>query len=803
MRKITHKNRNFFLLALLALMFHSVSGQQGTIKGRVFDESNNEPVPFANIIIFGTTIGSSSDLDGNFVFTGVKPGYVSLAVSAVGYEQKVTEDFLVTNARAAFISIPMKPKEFELQEVEIRASPFNKTDESPVSLRTLQISEIEKNPGGNRDISRVIQILPGVASTPAFRNDVIVRGGGASENSFYLDDIEIPNLNHFATQGASGGPVGIINADFIREVQFYSGAFPADRGRTVSSMLDMKLVDGNKDKLVFRGSVGASDLAATLNGPIGEKSTFLFSYRRSYLQFLFDILGLPFLPTYNDFLAKYKIRLDLKNELSIVGLGSIDKFKLNTGLKNPDESQRYILGYLPVNDQWSYTIGAVYKHYHQKGFTNVVLSRNMLNNRSFKESEIEGEKYTVYDYNSNEAENKLRVEHTTQTGKLKYNYGGGLEYAKYTNKTYQAFYDNGQLDPVNYDSELNLFLWNLFGDISRTFAGDRLVLSLGLRMDANNYNSSMSNLLKQTSPRFSASYNLVEKWSLNFSTGRYYQRPPYTTLGFRDNNGNLVNKENNIKYFSADHVVAGIEFLPAFDAKLSLEGFYKSYRNYPFSVRDSINIASKGADYGTFGDEEVISTSKGRAYGYEVLFQDKSLAGFNIIFSYTFVRSEFTDKDDRYVPSSWDNRHIINLTVMRSFKKNWDAGMKWRYVGGAPYTPADLDYSSQRPAWDIRGKEYPDYARFNALRLKSFHQLDLRVDKSFFFKKWSLSVYMDIQNIYNFKSDEAPQYTNLDPDGNPVIVNPGDPYNDQRYVLRAIKIGGGTVLPSIGIIVEI
>ena len=803
MIELLNKNLLTSMLVILGLSCLQVNGQQGTIKGRVFDVSNNEPVPFANIIIFGTTTGSSSDLDGNFVFTGLEPGYVSLAISAVGYEQKVTEDFLVTNSKVAFITVPMNPKEFELQEVEIKASPFNKTDESPVSLRTLQISEIEKNPGGNRDISRVIQILPGVASTPAFRNDVIVRGGGASENSFYLDDIEIPNLNHFATQGASGGPVGIINADFIREVQFYSGAFPADRGKTVSSMLDMKLVDGNKDKLVFRGSIGATDLAATFNGPVGEKSTFLFSYRRSYLQFLFDVLGLPFLPTYNDFLAKYKIRFDLKNELSIIGLGSIDKFRLNNGLENPDESQRYILGYLPVNEQWSYTIGAVYKHYHKKGFTNLILSRNMLNNRSFKESEIEGENYTVYDYNSTEAENKLRLEHTTRTGGYKFSYGGGLEYAKYSNETYQEFYTDGQPDPVNYNSLLNLFVWNLFGDISRSFAADRLTISLGLRMDANDYGPAMSNLLKQASPRLSATYSLAEKWSLNFNTGRYYQRPAYTTLGFRDNEGTLVNKENNIKYFSTDHVVAGIEFLPAFDAKISVEGFYKNYRNYPFSVRDSINIASKGADYGTFGDEEVISSSKGRAFGYELLFQDKSLAGFNIILSYTFVRSEFTDKDKKYVPSSWDNRHILNLTVLRSLKKNWDIGMKWRFVGGAPYTPADLDYSSQRPAWDIRGREYPDYSRFNALRLKSFHQLDLRVDKSFFFKKWSLALYLDIQNVYNFKSDEAPQYTNLDQDGNPVIINPGDPYNKQRYQLRAIEIGAGTVLPSIGIIVEI
>ncbi len=786
-----------FLLAVLPL---SLMAQQGTVKGRIFDESNNEPIPFANIIVFGTTIGSTSDLDGNFIFTGLEPGFIKLAASAVGFESKVTEDFQVTNAKTSFIDIPMKPKEFELQEVVVKASPFTRVEESPVSLRTLQISEIEKNPGGNRDISRVIQVLPGVSSTPAFRNDIIVRGGGGNENAFYLDGIEIPNLNHFSTQGSSGGPVGIINADFIREVDFYSGAFPADKGKSLSSLLDMKLIDGNKDDLVFRGSVGATDLALTINGPISENSTFLFSYRKSYLQFLFDVLGLPFLPNYDDFLVKYKIRFDKKNELTFLGLGSIDKFKLNTGIEDPDESQAYILGYLPVNEQWSYTVGAVYKHFHKNGFTDIVLSRNMLDNTVYKYLNNDENDSLNFNYKSQEAENKLRVEHTTRKGTFKYNYGGGLEFAHYTNKTFQRLYVEDIYQPVNYDSKVNIFLWNVFGQVSKNFFDDRLVLSLGLRMDANDYTPHMANLLNQLSPRFSASYGLTETLFLNFNTGRYYQRPPYTAFGFRNNDEVLVNQENNLKYLSADHYVFGFEYLPEKDAKVSLEGFYKNYRNYPFSVRDSINIASKSAGYGTFGDEELLSVSDGRAYGFEVLAQDKSFFGFNVILSYTYVISKFTDKFNDLVPSAWDNRNIINLTVLRSLGKNWDIGAKWRYVGGAPYTPADLEASSFVPAWDAQGREYPDFDRFNELRLKAFHQLDIRVDKTYFFSKWSLNLYVDIQNIYNFKAENPPNYTNLDANGNKVYA---DPPTNMFYQLRPIDSESGTVLPTIGIIVEI
>ncbi len=223
----------------LILAIIQISAQTGTIRGRGFNEKNNEPLPFTNIIIFGTTIGSTSDLDGNFIFTGLKPGFVKLAATSVGFESHVSEEFQVTNSKTVFIDIPMRETSIQLEQVVVKASPFRKTEESPVSMRTLGIGDIEKNPGANRDISKVIQALPGVASTVSFRNDIIVRGGGPSENRFYLDGMEIPNLNHFATQGASGGPVGIINVDFIREIDFYSGAFPANRGNALSSVLEM------------------------------------------------------------------------------------------------------------------------------------------------------------------------------------------------------------------------------------------------------------------------------------------------------------------------------------------------------------------------------------------------------------------------------------------------------------------------------------------------------------------------------------------------------------------------------------
>jgi len=178
----------------------------------------------------------------------------------------------------------------------------------------------------------------------------------------------------------------------------------------------------------------------------------------------------------------------------------------------------------------------------------------------------------------------------------------------------------------------------------------------------------------------------------------------------------------------------------------------------------------------------------------------RDFEGLNMVFSYTYVRSEFEGSDGKYIPTAWDNRHLISVTATKSIGKSWDAGFRWRYVGGAPYTPYDTDKSSYIDAWKVSGQGYLDYSSFNSERLKGFHQLDLRIDKQFYFDRWSLMLYLDVQNVYNFKADQPDILVlQTDPAGAP-IVNPLDP---ERYLLKYIDAEAGTVLPTIGIIIEI
>jgi hypothetical protein len=785
---------------LLLLGFGSTTwAQQASVKGRVIDALSNEPMPFVNVIVSGTTNGIVTDIDGNFRLTGLSPGFIRIQASFVGYHSTLSSELEINNAKVAFIEIKMEQRDTEIEEVVVTTSPFRKTEESPVSLKTIGIAEIEKSPGANRDISKVIQSYAGVLSSPSFRNDIIIRGGGPSESRFYLDGVEVPNINHFATQGASGGAVGILNADLIREVNYYSGAFPSNRGNALSGVFEFAQVDGNADKLKFKGSLGASEVSATLDGPLSDKTTFIVSARRSYLKLLFTALKLPFLPTFNDMQFKVKTRFDAKNELTFIGLGAIDQNELNLDIKNPDDQQKYILSQLPVNNQWSYTLGAIYKHFRENSYQTLVFSRSQLNNATTKylENDESTPNNKILDYSSQELENKIRFENNMRMDGFKANIGANIDFAKYRNTTLQKRFYNGNILNVNYDTELNLIKYGLFGQISHELMAERLVLSAGFRMDANNYSSSMNNPLKQFSPRISASYLLTPKWSLNLNTGRYFQLPAYTTLGYQQNNV-FVNKNNQLKYISVDHFIGGLEFKPVTAMQFSLEGFFKNYRNYPFSVKDGISLANKGADYGVIGDEEVTSTSKGRAYGAEFQARISSAKGYNLNLSYTLVRSEFQDGSGNYFVSAWDSKQILSLTGSASLKKGWQIGTRFRFVGGLPYTSYDLNRSSLISAWNLTGGPYLDYSKLNANRFGVFHQLDVRVDKAYYLKKMTLKVYMDIQNLYNFQS----QSTDLiirEEDGNGNFLTTD---NGTRYVLRSVKNTSGTVLPTIGVQVE-
>ena len=780
---------NITISFLLAQPVHQV-------KGTVIDKSSRQPLEFINVMIVGLNKGGVTNAEGKFSIGQVPPGIYRLQASAIGYKTVTTPEYILST-RDLHIQIEMEENQTELEGVTVTASPFRRDIESPVSLRIIGLQEIEKSPGANRDISRIVQSYPGVAFSPiGYRNDLIVRGGSPSENRFYLDGVEIPNINHFSTQGASGGPVGILNADLIREVNFYTGAFPTDKGNALSSVLDFKLRDGDMERNSLKATLGASEVSLASNGHLGKKTSYLVSVRQSYLQFLFDMLGLPFLPTFTDAQFKLKTRFDARNELTVLGLGGIDKMKLNT--KADDEDNEYILSYLPKIQQETFTLGAVYRHYAGAHVQSVVASHSYLNNRNTKyQQNYESDPdRLMLRLRSTEQNTQLRLENSSSFRNWKVTVGTSLDYSQYSNTTFQKVYTD-RAQTFDYHTYLGIMRWGLFGTVNYTSIDERFTASLGLRADANNYSAAMKDLSDQLSPRLSLSYQLTEHWSLSGNAGLYYQLPPYTALGFKNNNGLYANKYA-LRYMQVSQGSIGLNWRKGDTFEVSVEGFYKDYDKIPLSVADGIPLTCKGNDYGVIGNELLTSTAQGRSYGAELLLKWLVAKKLNLASSFTLFKSEYrTDKESEYIASAWDNRFIFNLRGTYNLPRHWSVGMKVSCIGGAPYTPYDADKSSLVTAWNAQGKPYYDYTRYNEERLPAFTQVDIRIDKTFYLKRCMLGFYIDLQNIAGSKLKQADVLMSTG-----VIKNPDAPIAEQRYVMKSLKQESGTLLPTLGITFE-
>ena len=785
---------SFFIL--LCCLCWNVFAAEYQIKGVVIDKSTRQPLEFVNVLVVGLGIGASTDANGNFLITQVPPGIYRLQASFLGYKTELTPEYRVNHV-TPYVQIELEEENASLNEVVVTASPFQKVPESPVSLRVIGLQEIEKAPGANRDISKVVQNYPGVAFSPiGYRNDLIVRGGGPSENRFYLDGVEIPNINHFSTQGASGGPVGLIDADLIRSVKFYSGAFPADKGNALSSVLDFSLRDGDMERNSLKATLGASEVSLSSNGHIGNKTSYLVSVRQSYLQALFKILGLPFLPAYTDASFKIKTRFDSHNELTLLGLGGIDRMKLNLGIEGEDAE--YMFSYLPEINQETYTVGGVYRHYSQRHVQAIVLSQSYLNNRNtkYRRNDESHPDNLMLRLRSTEQETKLRLENSTSSWSVwKVKAGFDLNYSRYKSNEYRKVFANA-LREYDYHTDLSLWRWGMFASVDYAAPDKSFTASMGVRTDGNNYSDKMKELWRQLSPRLSVSYRLVEGLTLSGHVGLYYQLPSYTVLGFKGEEGEYVNR--HLDYISVSQESLGLSWTPNENMELSVEGFYKLYGHMPFSLSDQIPLSCKGNDYGTIGNEALSSEAKGRSYGVELMFKWLLTQKLNLSSSLTIFKSEFKDGEQgSYVPSAWDNRFILNMSGTYNFPKHWSLGAKVSCIGGSPYTPYDVEKSSLVEAWNVQGRAYYDYSRYNQERLPVFGQLDVRVDKTFYLKKCMLGFYLDIQNITASKLRQPDALMSTGQ-----IENPSAPLSEQRYVMKSIRQESGTLLPTLGITFE-
>jgi len=780
--------KKILFLLLFAFSLTGFSQVSGTLRGKILEE-NQSPLFGATVVLEGTTFGAITDELGQFSIPNIPPGTYTIQAGYLGFTTQTVFNFQIKSVGTPPLNFVLLEASQALDEVVVALSPITRPKETPLSTQSLSAVEIANYPGSNNDVVQVAQTLPGVSpSIGGFRNDLIIRGGAPNEVVYYLDGIEIPNINHFSTQGSAGGPVGMLNVSFISDVRLSASAFGAQYNNPLSGVLQFTQRDVNPDGFAGNFRLSASEAALTLETPLSVnkengavKTDVLFSIRRSYLQFLFELIGLPIRPDYWDYQYKLNHRIDTYNSLSFVGLGSIDEFTVALP-EDPTPDQQATFDQVPFINQNSNTVGVTWKRRFkdQNGFMELSLSNNSLWNTYSEYNDNTSQTDLRFQNDALESETKLRVAVNRFDKGWKWSHGFHLQ---------RAFYENSTLNTLagfNYNTTLDFINYGVFTQGSKDFFEDRLALSFGFRMDGDTFTKG-SNLLKTFSPRVSASYSLAPSWKLNGTAGVYYKIPPYTMLGFQNAAQEFLNQD--LDYTRSTHLVLGVEKILNPAARVSLEGFYKYYSDYPVSLEDGVSMANKGASFEVLGNEAIASVGKGKAYGLELLWQQKLTDRFFGIFSYTYFYSTFSGLDPEiFRPSVWDSRHLASFTSGYKLPRNWEVSARHRFAAATPFVPTDLAKTTQL---------YPqivlDYDRLGSEKLDAFNQLDIRIDKKWFYKKIALDFFIEIQNALANANPQPPTY-GLSRDTSGMPVNPRS--------LFQIPLEEGSVIPSFGVVID-
>jgi hypothetical protein len=707
----------------------------GTVAGRVLNATTERPIVGVGIEVIETGDATTTDSQGRFSID-VPVGVYQLRIRAIGYQPIVRANTVVGSGKPVEIEVALTPVAVQLEGIEVRPSFFQQPSEYTTSSRSIGADETRRAPGVQEDVVRSVALLPGVGVTTGGRNDLIVRGGAPYENLFLVDGIEVPNINHFGSQGSTGGPLSLINVDFVRRTDFSAGGFSAKYGDRTASLTSIDLRDGEDTRLTGELNLSATGFGAILEGPIAGNTTYLLSVRRSYLDLLFKRAGFSFIPSYVDLQFKTTTRLDTENTVSFLLIGAVDR----VDFVNDDADDRYDNSRILAPEQNQYFGGITWKRLLGSGVLTTTLGRTYTQFETVQSDSLDPPQ-TVFSNLSTEGSNSLRVDLVQQLGvRFELNVGNATYYS--SKLAYDVVLDGryrldslGTPRPFDVDTSFT-------GLRNATYAQghyqltDGLQASLGARLT---YYGFLDGALR-LDPRLAVRARITPTVFLNASAGRYHQAPSYIWLiGDPGNPGRLTPIES-------DQAVLGIESNLRPDTRLQLEVYYKAYRDYPARMfRPSAVLAPAGFEDVTtdipFGPEPLTSEGAGRAYGAELFVQKRlSSIPFYGLLSISVSKAEFTSLDGAERVGAYDARFLGNLVTGWRPGRDWELSGKFRLATGLPTTP----FIEEGPATGQL-----DFSRYNdGPRLPDFHSLDLRVDKRWSFRTVQLVTYIDVQNVY-------------------------------------------------------
>ena len=721
------------MMGLLALLHVPVICAQpvatGLVDGRVRSGPTQQPIAGATIRVAGTELAVITGDDGRFRLRA-PAGVVRLEVRAIGFAPIVRSDVVISAGKPTTVVIDLQPRVVQLSTVDVAPSYFEATRETPVSTQRFTAEEIRRTPGTQEDVIRAVSVLPGVGVTTAGRNDLVVRGGAPFENLFVVDNIEVPNVNHFGTQGSTGGPVSLIPIEFVKDAALSAGGFGARFGDRTSSVTTIALREGNRERRATTLNLSATGFGAIVEGPLPNDGSLLVSVRRSYLDFVFNAVGFPFIPSYTDLTIKAVQRPTSRDEIAFLLVGARDRITF----KNDDPDNRFENSTVLGSSQDQYFSGLTWKRLLPNGVVTTTLGRTW-SRFDAAQRDSSNPPQPIFGAQSTEGETSLRSDLVMQLSP-RLELGAGL-IAKYSGTLQYDITLPGvaRLDAagapraLRVDTSFTAFRQAAYAQGSLQLT-DRVRFTVGLRGDWYQF---LRNAIR-IAPRGTLAWSVDDANTLTLAGGQYYQAPQTIWL---------VGDPQNVRTLQplrADQVVAGWQRLLRPDVKLQVEAYAKRYSDYPGRVfRPRAVLQPSGFDNVTndipYGLEPLVGKATGSVRGAEVFVQ-KRLSDVPVygLISASYNRTRFRGLDGTTSIGAFDSPLVFNGLLGWRPNARWEFSGRVRSAAGLPTTPFTTD-----------GRL--DFTQYNTgKRLPTFFALDVRIDRRFTFRRSQLVTYIDVQN---------------------------------------------------------
>lgn len=783
--KLKKKNVNtglpLILAAILALAFQIIpvcaQTLTQTIRGTVVDADSKAPVEQAGVKILNldTNIYSMTDGNGKFRMLKVPVGRHSIKFSFIGYEDVLLQNIVVTSGKEVVLSVEMHEKLFVGTEVEITAEKDKTKANNDLvtnSARNFQSEETERYAGSRGDPAKMVSAYAGVATGNDARNDIIVRGNSPLGVLWKLENTDIPSPNHFSTQGATGGPVSILNNSLLTSSDFLTGAFPAEFGNKMAAVFDLKLRNGNNEKTEFTGQMGLNGLEAGIEGPLrfskikkdsagpsssgGGGASFLINYRYSTLK-LFQLAGISFgvsgLPQYQDLTFKVNVPTSKAGVFTLWGIGGMSKISLLDSEKDSAD--------------WSFTDSGEDLVFGSKmgvvGFSHLLFFNDKISGKlnfsvsgtAFKVTidtlSLDNTPYRVFTNDSKDGQyfakytltNKLNSHHLLKMGVTVKNIF--FDY----HSTYWSRRNLVYIDQLRDKNNANTFQSFLHWQYRVT---DKLTMNTGVH-----YNLFALSKSWAVEPRAGLRWQLFPKHTISASYGMHSQSLPMIYYFYHeyDSTSNTYSETNKTLELSKSmHYVLAYDFNFAKNFRFKLENYYQNLYNIPIEKynKNSFSTLNVGNELdGIKLMDSLENKGTGYNYGTEITIEKFFSRGYYFLNSLSLYDSRYKGSDGILRHTAFSGGYVYNILggiEVPTGKKNHTMGLdlKFTIAGGNRYTPVDLPMSILHT-----DAVYIDSLAFTK-QFRSYQKLDIKVSYRINRKKVSHYIYFHVENILNHKN---------------------------------------------------